>query len=185
MTAEKLRTKLPDRKELLPVFSTILFFVFTWALYIIIYYLPSWLGELTAGDILVTAAYLLSFTLFESLFVLGVIVLLCIVLPTRIFKRDFIPQSFTLITLASLAAYFLHPRLNDMLSLDLTNLTILMIATLAGILVLIIMQSFVYKHLPGLKLSINTLADRMTIFAYFYLPLGLLSLFIVTLKILC
>ncbi|MFN2177546.1 MAG: hypothetical protein ACK2U3_16495 [Anaerolineales bacterium] len=184
MIVSKIRTKLPDRNEILPVFSTVLFFVFTWALYIIIFYLPSWLGEMTAWDILTTTVYLLYFALFESFIVTCTIVMLCFLLPASFFKNSFIPQGFSLVTLASLAAIMLHPRLNDLLSLDLQTLTILLISMLAGTLFLIILLSFIYKHLPSLKRTVTALAEKMTIFAYIYLPLGLLSLVAVIFKIL-
>ena len=184
MIASAIKSKLPGRTEIFPVFSTILFFVFTWAIYIIIFYLPSWLKELTAWEILITSAYLLYFALFESIFVLSSMVLLCVVLPPRFFKEHFVPQGFSLIALASLAAYLGHPRLDELINLEPRNFALLLLSALTVTIALTISLSVILDRLPSLNRALAAFAERMTIFAYIYLPLGILSLFAVVLRIL-
>ena len=184
MIVSKTRTKLPDSNEIFPVFSTILFFVFTWTLYVIIFYLSSWLKDLTAWDILTTSAYLLYFALFESILLLCIPVLLSAALPHRFFKEQFIPQGFSLIVLASLAAYLIHPRLDELVNLELSKFGLLLLSALVVTVALTISLSIVFNQLPRLNQAVTALAERMTIFAYIYLPLGFLSLFVVVIKIL-
>jgi hypothetical protein len=63
--------RLPDRGQLLPVFSTVVFIVFTWTIYHALYQVPSWLFYMTLPAILPLLAYILGFALLESLFVTG------------------------------------------------------------------------------------------------------------------
>jgi len=183
MFIQSLKSKLPTRQEVLPVFSIILFFVFTWTLYRMFYYLPSWLGDMYTRDILILSTYVFAFSLLESLIVLGGMVLLALLLPARCFKNKFVAQGGFWIMLASLAAYLIHPKLVVVTPWKLLYLVLIPIIALSGTIILLVLLSFLFDRLPGLTRIVNTFAEGMTIFAYIYLPLGLLSLFVVLLRI--
>ena len=183
MLLKSLKSKLPTGQEVLPVFSVIIFFVFTWTLYTMLYYLPSWLGDMYTRDILILSTYAFAFALLESLIVLGVMVALALLLPARFFKDKFVAQGGFLAVLVSLAAYLIHPKLVDALPLRLLYLVQIPIIALAGTVILMVLLSLIFDRLPGLTQVVNAFAERMTIFAYIYLPLGLLSLFVVLLRI--
>ncbi|MFC2052902.1 hypothetical protein ACFLV7_01270 [Chloroflexota bacterium] len=174
---------MPTIQEVLPVFSIIMFFVFTWTLYTMFYYLPSWLGDMYSKDILILSTYVFTFALLESLVVLGGMVLLALVLPARFFKDQFVAQGGFFAVLVSLAAYLIHPKLVDALPLRLLYLVQIPIIALAGIIILMVLLSFLFDRLPGFTRVVNAFVEGMTIFAYIYLPLGLLSLFVVLLRI--
>jgi hypothetical protein len=127
--------------------------------------------------------YVFAFALLESLIVLGGMVVLSFLLPARFFKDKFVAQGGFLAVLVSLAAYLIHPKLVDALPLRLLYLVQIPIIALAGIIILIVLLSFLFGRLPGLTRVVNAFAEGMTIFTYFYLPLGLLSLFVVLLRI--
>ncbi len=183
MLFQFLKSKLPTRQEVLPVFSIIIFFVFTWTLYTMFYYLPSWLGDMYTRDILILSTYVFAFALLESLIVLGGMVVLALLLPARFFKDKFVAQGGFLAVLASLVAYLIHPKLGDAIPLRLLYLVQISIITLIGTVILIVLLSFLLDRLPGLTRIVNTIAEGMTIFAYIYMPLGLLSLFVVLFRI--
>jgi len=183
MLLKSLKSKLPTGQEVLPVFSVIIFFVFTWTLYRMFYYLPSWLGDMYTRDILVLSSYVFAFALLESLIVLGGMVALAFLLPVRFFKDKFVAQGGFLAALASLAAYLLHPKLVSITPWRLLYLVLIPIITLVGTIILLVLLSFLFDRLPGLTRVVNSFAKWMTIFAYIYMPLGLLSLFVVLLRI--
>ena len=183
MVQQFIKLKLPTRQEILPVFSVIIFFVFTWTLYTMFYYLPSWLGDMYTRDILILSTYSFAFALLESLTVLGVMVVLALLLPARFFKDNFVAQGGFLAILVSLAAYLIHPKLGDAIPLRLLYLVQISIISLIGTVILIVLLSFLLDRLPGLTRIVNAIAEGMTIFAYIYLPLGLLSLLVVLLRI--
>jgi len=183
MLIQLIKSKLPTRQEVLPVFSIIIFFVFTWTLYMMYWNLPSWLRDMYIRDILILSTYVFAFALLESLIVLGGMVLLALLLPARFFKDKFVAQGGFLAVLVSLAAYLIHPKLVDALPLRLLYLVQIPIIALAGTIILIVLLSFLFDRLPGLTRVVNAFTEGMTIFAYIYLPLGLLSLFVVLLRI--
>ncbi len=183
MLQKSLKSKLPTGQEVLPVFSIIIFFVFTWTLYTMFYYLPSWIGDMYTRDILILSTYVFAFALLESLIVLGGMVVVSLLLPARFFKDKFVAQGGFLAVLISLAAYLIHPKLGDAIPLRLLHLVQISIIALVGTVILIVLLSFLFDRLPGLTRIVNAIAEGMTIFAYIYLPLGLLSLFVVLLRI--
>jgi hypothetical protein len=134
-------------------------------------------------DILILSTYVFAFALLESLIVLGGMVVMALLLPARYFKDKFVAQGGILAVLASLAAYLIHPKLGDAIPLRLLYLAQIPIIALAGTIILIFLLSFFFDRLPGLTRVVNAFAEGMTIFTYFYLPLGLLSLFVVLLRI--
>ena len=150
---------------------------------VMFYYLPSWLGDMYTRDILILSAYAFAFALLESLIVLTGMVVLALLLPARFFKDKFVAQGGFLAVMVSLAAYLIHPKLVDAIPLSQLNLIQISIITLIGTVILIFILSFLFDRLPGLTRIVNAFAEKMTIFAYIYLPLGLLSLFVVLLRI--
>jgi len=179
-----LKSKLPASEEILPVFSVILFLVFSWTLYRVFYVLPAWLMEMTAVEILAVCAYVFSFALLESLFVLGGMALLSLVLPARFFKQKFVPLGSLLTIFLGAAAYLIHPRTAELIPFRLLYLALIPVIVLVGIIVLIFLLALLFERLPAVRRAVTALAERMTIFVYIYLPLGVLSLVVVFLRLL-
>ena len=82
----RLRARLPSQNQVFLVFSVIVFVVFSWTLIREFFQVPSWLKYMVLGDILVITAYILAFALFESLLVLGFLLMLSGVFPVKIFR---------------------------------------------------------------------------------------------------
>ena len=180
---EKLKSKIPSWSELLPVFSILIFLVFTWTLYRMFWYLPSWLGDLPVWDVLIMAAYVLSFALFESLVMLGLMVLIALILPSRIFRQDFVAQASALALLLGAGAYLLQRKMGILYELSLRQLAFYPLVVLAAILVFILVFSYLFKRFEGLRRLVHKFAEWMTVFAYIYVPLGLLGLVVVILRL--
>jgi hypothetical protein len=176
---EKLKAKLPSRREVLPVFSVILFFIFSWALYRMFYQVPSWLFFLNIWNILVLAAYVMAYALFESAVILGFIVLLSLILPKKFFKDNFTALGSLIVLTMSIGAYLIQRKIGILYRLELEQLIIYPILILAAFVVLGVVFSFVLNRFNAAKRLVEAVADRMTIFAYIYIPLGLLSLVVV------
>src|SRR4030067_896911 len=84
----RIRQKLPTRPEALPVFSTILFIVFSWMFFQFFIQVPSWIFYMDARKLLVMFTSAVSFSLAESLILMGFVVFLCLVFPRRMFKEQ-------------------------------------------------------------------------------------------------
>lgn len=178
----KLRARFPAKQQVFPVFSVIVFSVFSWTLYREFFQVPSWLKYMSLGDILVITAYILAFALIESLVVLGFLLLLSLIFPTIHFRDKFISQGCTLVLVASLGALLLQENINDFYHLKIRELVSYPLAALVGMAILIFLLSFVFERIRVLSRLIQIIADRMTIFAYIYVPLGLLALALVILR---
>ena len=179
---EKLKSKLPSRQEALPVFSTIVFFVFTWALYLMFNQVPAWLFFMNVWNVLVLTAYVLAFALFESGVMLAFMVLLSLVFPARLFKQKFVAQSVTLIVLMSIGAVWVQRHVSSIYSLVLWELITYPIFFLIAIVLLTLGFSFLYDRFKRLPRFIMSIADRMMIFFYVYVPLSLISIVVIIVR---
>jgi hypothetical protein len=177
-----LRTRLPSRQELFPVLAVFVFFAYTWALYRMFWYVPSWLEYLNLWKVLTIAAYVLAFALFESLLMLGLLVLFSLFFPPRIFKDRFIVQGASLAALTSLAAFMLQRKINLVYRLELWQLELYPLVLLVALVFVVLALGLLFERLPFLARLVQAIAERLTIFAYFYLPLGLLGLAVVILR---
>jgi len=178
----KLRSRLPGWREILPVFATIIFFVYSWALYRMFYQVPSWLYYLTVADILILTAYVLSVALFESLVMLALVLLVCALYPPSLFRQLFVAQGTTWVSLLALGAVLLQRRIGVIYKLQLTELIIYPALLIVLFLALPFGFYQLYRRSARLRRLVEDLADRMTIFALLYLPFSLISLLIVLIR---
>jgi len=179
----RIKSKLPTGPEIFPVYSVILFMTFTWTLYVMFWTLPSWLGDMNIWGMLDLAAYILSFTFIESILLLLGMLLLVLILPARFFGERFVAQGSLLVVLLGFGAYFAQPQLADLRALRNLYLVAIPLIFLCGLILLTILLSFVFERFEKISKILTTFAERMTIFSYIYLPLGILSLVISVLKI--
>jgi len=180
---QQLISKLPTRLEIVPVYSIILFITFTWTLYVMFWTLPSWMGDMNLWRILDLAAYILSFTLFESVFILLGMLLLALILPARFFRDQFVAQGSVLALFLGLGAYLAQPHLGDLRLVRNLHLAVIPLMFLGGMILFLSLLSFVFKRAEKMDNIITTFAERMTVFSYIYLPLGMISLVISILKL--
>lgn len=178
----KLRSRLPGWRETLPVFATIIFFVYSWALFRMFYQVPSWLYYLTISDILTIAAYVLSVALFESLVMLGLVVLVSALYPPPFFRQLFVAQGTAWISLLAVGAVLLQRKIGLIYQLQLTELIVYPLLLIGLFLALPLAFYLLFRRWSRLRQLVEGLADRMTIFALLYLPFSLISLLIVLIR---
>lgn len=174
-----LSARLPSRQETLAVFSVVVFVVFSWTLYRAFWWLPSWLEYLNVWSVLILFAYILAFALFESLVVMGLLLLLCWMLPKRYFKDQFVAQGSALTAILGIGGYLIQRDVSRIYKLELWQTLAYPLLALIGIIAFIITTSFVFKRIGLLTRLALAVAERMTIFAYLYVPLGLIGMLVV------
>jgi len=179
---QRIRSKLPSGQEIIPVYSSIAFICFSWSLYRMFYQVPSWLYYLNIWDVLVLAAYVLSFALIESLLVLGFLLLLSIVLPAERFKDKFAIQGSTAALLIGAGAVALQRKIGIVYKLEVWQILVYPVLALALLIGLILVAAYIYDRFQILARLASALVERMTVFAYIYAPLGLLALVVVLLR---
>lgn len=169
----------PARADLLPVFSTVVFFVYGWALYRFFYHVPSWLYYLQIGEVLILACYVLAYALCESLLVFGGLLLLALLLPKQWLREGFAVKGVSLVALGSLAAFLVQRKIGMMTSWELWQLILYPLLSVLGLLLTTWGLPFVYHRFPLLERFAQGLANRMTVFAYIYPPLSVMAWLVV------
>jgi hypothetical protein len=174
-----LRNRLPDRRQFIPVLSTVVFIVFTWTIYHALYQIPGWLYYITLPGILSLLAYILGFALFESLMVTALLAAYCFVLPSRWFKDNFAAQGIILSVLLALTAILLRTSFDKIQRLENWQLAAIPLAIVLGIAPLAYLLSRLLAHFPKLTHGLELIANRITIFSYLYIPLGIIGWLVV------
>jgi len=164
---------------MLPVFAVFIFFGFSWALYRMFWYVPSWLGYLNVWKILIILAYVLAFGLVESLAMSGFLLLFSLFFPVRIFKVNYVALGSSLAGLVSLVAVLIQRKINLIYRLELWQTAVYPLAFLFGMALFVLFLSWLFWRLPILAQIVNSIAERMTLFAYLYTPLGLIGMLVV------
>jgi len=172
---KSLSARLPSREQILPVFAVTVFIVFTWTLYRMFWYIPSWLGDFDMLGVLSISAYVLVFAFLESAVIFGILLLIVILLPSKYFKDTFIPTGCTLMTIIGFSAFLLQRKMKIIYKLEFWQLILYPILLLASIFVLIFILSWFYQRFEFLARIVNAIAERMTVFLYIYIPLSVLS----------
>ena len=84
--------------------------------------------------------------------------------------------------LVSGGAILLQRKINLVYRLELWQTITYPIAGLAGLVFAVLFLSWIYRRFPLLARWVKSAADRMTIFIYFYVPLGLVGWAIVLIR---
>ena len=166
----KLKEKLPDRVTIKPVFATAIFMTHSWTIMRYLWELPGWMHYVEAGDMLVILAYSLSSALLESLAILAPLLIMTIFLP-KSFSDNFAPLGSAIVIFLAVWSLVV---LMSMISQRLSPASFLVwpLVLIIGVLCL----SFLIHRYAVLNKAMTALANRMEVFLYLYVPLGLLSL---------
>lgn len=173
---------LPPKNQIWPVFAIIVFIDFSWVLYRFFFQVPSWLYYMRASNLLILLVYTLSFALIESLLVLGLVLILCMIMPGRFFRDNFIPQGSILVFVITLIAFVLRQRIEEFSKMESWILIAIPLVVILVLVSTIVITSLFLNRFSLVKKWISTLAVQMTIFLYVYPPLGIVSLLVVVVR---
>ena len=174
-----LARKLPSRSEALPVFSLAVFFIYSWTIFRMFYEPPSWLYYLNILNILVLVAYAMMFALVESSLLFVFTCFIGILLPERIFRQRFVTQGCLLVSLVCFVAVSAQRRLGLILQMQSWQIIIVPLAFILLSIAILVLSAWIYDRFTRIPAFVQGLAERISVFVYIYLPLGLLSLGVV------
>ena len=169
--------------QIVPVLGVIVFINFSWSIGRMFFFMPIWLNFMTIGDILPSVAYVLAFALFESLLLLGVLLLLAYLLPGKFLREKFVPQGILVVIIFTVATLLLHKL--SYLAYDwsprqvVTNSLLILAAVVLSALVI---SYSLIRPLPTFERTCTSVAERLTVFLYLYIPLGVLSFIVVVIR---
>ena len=175
----KILTKFPNRQELLPVFSLILFIVSSWTIFRMFFQIPSWLFSHTKLDMFFLAAYVFAFALMESVILLGFILLINLILPRRFLKDQFVAAGSLLVIACTIWALVLQYQADGFGRRTILELSAWLFLFFFTLILLSFGANFIINRYNRVRDALEAIADRTVIFAWIYIPVGIISLGIV------
>jgi len=172
---------LPSFRQITPVYAVCVIMIYTWTTLWFFWSLPSWLFYLNLGEVIVLYAYISVINLLESLLVLCVPLGLSVVLPQKWFRDSFVSRGASLVILGLGYAMFLALQLRTSEAYPGALLKVWSIALAVGAIFLLV---FMAGKTPLVKKVIEVIAQQATILLFVYLPISLISLFIVLPRVL-
>ena len=174
-----LRNKIPPLHEILALYATIVFLIYGWAAITFFWKVPSWLYFLSLGEIAAILSYTFASSLLECTLLLCIFLFASLVLPSNwLFHKFAVRGSLIVYALTFWVILF---TLNSLIQLpttsDIITFAIGVLVTSAVVILLAERISFV----PRL---VATVGNRLTIFLYLWLPLGLIGILVIIFRIL-
>ena len=177
----RLLSRFPNRQEIVHAFATAAFLVYGWTIYSSFWKVPSWVFYLRTSEIFSVYAYSFLVNFFECVFLVLFLLAVNFFFFGNLWKDKFLPASVVmLVALVGSSLLHLHryedPTLRESFlgSQPLWWGSTFLISFLA---------SFIVVRFPWFSKLLENLADRFSVFLYIYIPLTILSLFIVLARI--
>ena len=162
--------RLPARIEIEFVFGFLVFAVFTWSIRGFLLEIPAFLLYYRLPDIFGIFSYMMAFALLESVLIMGIILLLTIIFPTRWLCQGFAYKSTAILLIFGGAMIYLQ----KILTFQLPTIKELLLVTAIPLLSLIVLL-FLLSTNQRLRTIIDATLERFRIFSYIYIPLGLIG----------
>jgi hypothetical protein len=169
------RERIPNARQLAPVYAVIVLFVYGWTLGWFFWKLNSWLYYLTAGEILTILAYAFAVNLLESLLLLVPAIGFSIALPRHWFFDQFAARATALLLPGLLFFVFVA---NQFVSREQFRQSLVMALALPVVLLSAALVAAVGRW-KLLRRLIEDLSDRATVFLYLTIPSSVVALLIV------
>jgi hypothetical protein len=167
----KFFSRIPTWDKIAPVYAVIVLMVYTWTILWYFWKIPSWLLFMTVWELLSAFSFALATNLLESLTVLFLILLLCIILPKKWFYDVFVSRGATL----ALSGLWYMTVLAKQFEIKKDYPTVLLAWTPA-ILAAIVLLVVIVGLIPLARKIIEALAERLTVFLFISIPLSILAL---------
>ena len=174
-----LRKKIPPLHEILALYATIVFLIYGWASITFFWKVPSWLYFLSLGEIAAILSYTFASSLLECTIILLIFLFASLVLPTKWLYNKFAVRGSLIVY--SLTFWVVLFTLDSLIQLPTTSdvITFGVGVLVTSVLAVLLAERFSFVH--GL---ITTVSNRLIIFLYLWLPLGLLGILVIIFRIL-
>ncbi|MFT3893778.1 MAG: hypothetical protein QM730_19280 [Anaerolineales bacterium] len=175
--------RFPNRQDIAYVFSGVVFIVYAWAVRGFFFQFSSLRLYHNLGDILAVFCYLMAFALLESLLILGILLLIGFILPRSWFRDGFAVKGFLAVLVAGsamikLQSYLYSQQINDY---QMPSPTV--ISSGAGIgFILLLILIVLFQKVTWVRNLLLAFEERLQIFLYVFIPLGILGFIVVFLR---
>ena len=174
---DSIQKRFPRRYDMLAVFGVAVFVCYSWTMLGFLNKLSSFLLYFTLGEIANILAFMMAFTLLESLVVTVLLVLLSATLPAGWLREGFAFKGFIIVIVATGTSILFQTLLDS----NFPHPLILLLFLLAPIGLAIVLIAKI-RSMPRAYNLIHNIQDRILIMLFVYVPLGLVSLVFVLYK---
>lgn len=171
-----IRSKLPDSAAILPVYSVVAVPIFGWTFTSWLWKLPSWLNFLTAVELMGIFSYAMLTALVESLLIFGLLLLLCLILPSKSFRDQFAVRG-TWLALSLAVCVLGNGAWRGLMRFTYADIP-LSLWSLVGLLIIIVLTLSASK-IQFMTRAALWISDRLTVFLFILIPISILSLVVV------
>ena len=173
--------RLPSTNEIIPIYATIVFPIFSWTIFVALYNLSIWLNQLVIGELLILLTYILGISFIESLILLAGIVILAAILPAKFLRDQFVPQAGLMLWLIFILAFAAQMGQIYFTFWDQYAMVVYALGAVSLAAVLFLPYFVVSKYKRVVKFM-EAFANRLTVFLAIYIPVGVVSLVTIILR---
>ena len=162
--------RLPKSQAILQVYAVIAVMLSAWTITAFLWKLRAWLLVLNLGEILTVFSYAMVTNLIESLIVLFLLLLVCILLPPRLFRDEFAARG-VILSAGLIGSLMLYLKLYMIFGLD--SAIRLLIAPFVLLLVMAFLLAFSskFRFVSTIQSIFLWISDRLVVFLYILIPL--------------
>lgn len=167
--------RIPKLKHVLPVYAVIVIMIYSWTILWFFWKLNGWLYYLRLEEIATIFAYSSAVNFIESLIVLLGVVAVSVVLPRKWFSDQFVVRGTILVLTGLGYVMYVAYKIQTIQGFP-ENLVLRYTIPVILLAVLVILAA---DRFGILRTIFEGLANRVTVFLYLFLPIGILSLLVV------
>lgn len=168
-----MQKRLPEFQAILQVYAVIAVIFSGWTIVAFLRKIPSWLLTLNMGEIFNLFSYSMFVNLVESLIVLLLLLVACVLLPPRVFRDDFGARG-AILSIGVLGSLMLYLRM--MMQFGMENVSRLLIPPLVVLLLTAFFLAFSSKLRVArfVRSAALWISDRLVVFLFILIPLFVL-----------
>lgn len=165
-----MKKRLPKPQAILQVYAVIAVMFSAWTITAFLWKLPAWLLILNLGEILTVFSYGIVTNLLESLMVLGLLLIACALLPSRVLRDEFVVRG-TILSLGLVGSMMAFVKLEMQFGIE-SGLRLLL-GPLAVLLLTAALLVFPrrFRVVSLVDSAVLWISDRLTVFLYVLVPL--------------
>lgn len=144
-----------------------------------LYQIPSWLLSHSKNGLFSLSVYVFSFALLESLIVMGFVLLLSLALPKPLFRERFVAQASLVVLASTFWAVIAQLYREKIIQSSINEIIVYIIIYVLSLLLITILARYLLGRFRRVGSWIVIFAERTTVFAWIYIPLGIVSVIVV------
>lgn len=171
--------RFPTLKDIVSVYAVIAFMIQAWTINVFFEHLSSWTNFLNVNEILSIFSYRIAESFLECLIVLGILLLISLFLPLRLFRNIFMVRgsAFAICLLGSIMLFWKRFK-NDPGVLMADHIQIWTVGTIFAASLI----SYAAAKFQPLSDFFAWISESMTVFLYILIPLSLISVITVLVR---